>query len=212
MNRHLPRPDLSHVAAEIAAAAARLVVEDGMEYGPAKHQALQLLGLPGRTPLPGNDLLEAEVRDYIALFCPSTQALDLQALRALALVWMLRLQAFRPHVGGAVWRGTATRRNDIYLQLFCDDSKSAEIALIDQRVAYDVQTVTGFTGDTVDALSIQDFCAELAQNVSVHLMIYDYDDLKGALRKDSQGAALRGDAVALQRLLDTTHLLAKSTP
>ena len=38
--------------------------------------------------------------------------------------------------GGAVWHGTATRLSDIYLQLFCDDPKSAEIALIEHRVDY----------------------------------------------------------------------------
>ena len=40
---------------EIAAAAARLVVEEGMEYGPAKRRALRDLGLPTRTSLPNND-------------------------------------------------------------------------------------------------------------------------------------------------------------
>ena len=35
-----------------------------------------------------------------------------------------RLAAFRPYLGGAVWHGTATRLSDIYLQLFCDDSKA----------------------------------------------------------------------------------------
>ena len=201
MTRHYPSTDTTQAAAEIAAAAARLVVEDGMEYGPAKHQALQLLGLQRRTPLPTNDQLDAEVRDYIALFCPGTQARELRILRELAQLWMQRLQAFRPHLGGAVWRGTATRRNDIYLQLFCDDSKSAEIALIDQRVAYDVQTVTGFTGETVDALSVHERSRELNQPVAIHLMIYDYDDLKGALTKNTQGISARGDAAALARLL-----------
>ena len=127
-------------------------------------------------------------------------------MRALALVWMQRLSAFRPHLGGALWRGTATRRNDIYLQLFCDDSKSAEIALIDQGVAYSVQPVTGFTGETVDTLSVLAYCRELAQNVPVHVMIYDYDDLRGALKKDAQGFSRRGDTAAVQ------HLMAKSAP
>ena len=52
--------------AEIAAVAARLVVDDGLEYGPAKRQALRVLGLPTRTPLPGNDLLEEAVFEHIA--------------------------------------------------------------------------------------------------------------------------------------------------
>ena len=52
--------------------------------------------------------------------------------------WMERLAAFRPFLTGAVWRGTATRLNDIHIELYCDDSKAAELALIDGRVDYEV--------------------------------------------------------------------------
>src|ERR671938_230618 len=128
---------------EIAAAAARLVVEEGLEYGPAKKRAVKQLGLAARAPLPDNDTLEDAVREYIALFCGDTQPAELAALRRLALTWMERLAEFRPYLGGAVWHGTATRLSDIYLQLFCDDPKSAEITLIDNRVDYEPRTVTG---------------------------------------------------------------------
>ena len=74
------------------------------------------------------------MREYIALFCADTQPAELAALRELALVWMQRMADFRPFLGGAVWRGTATRLSDIYIQLFCDDPKSAEIALIELQV------------------------------------------------------------------------------
>ena len=106
---------------EIAATAARLVVEEGLEYGPAKRRAAKQLGLGPRAALPDNDLLEDEVRDYLAVFCADTQPGELAALRKLAAVWMERLEAFRPHLCGAVWHGSATRLSDIYLQLFCDD-------------------------------------------------------------------------------------------
>jgi hypothetical protein len=139
---------------EIAAAAARLVVEEGLEYGPAKRRALRDLGLSARTALPNNDEVEAEVRDYIELFCADTQPQELHALRKLALEWMERMAVFRPYVGGAVWHGTATRLSDIYIQLFCDDSKSAEIALIDHHVDYEPRMVTGFHGEHVEALSV----------------------------------------------------------
>ena len=46
------------VTAEIAAAAARMVVEEGLEYGPAKRRALKQLGLPKHAPLPSNEELE----------------------------------------------------------------------------------------------------------------------------------------------------------
>ena len=186
---------------EIAATAAALVVEEGLEYGPAKHRALKQLGLPTRTALPDNDELEDAVREYIELFCSDTQPAELAALRALALVWMERLTPFRPHLGGAVWHGTATRLSDIYLQLFCDDPKSAEIALIEHNVAYEPRTVTGFTGGKVEALSLLSLCKPLNETVGVHLLVYDHDDLRGALRRDAKGRTPRGDLAALQKLL-----------
>lgn len=186
---------------EIAAQAARLVVEEGLEYGPAKRQAVKQLGLPSRTPLPGNDEVEDEVREYIALFCADTQPAELVALRRLAVVWMERMAAFRPYLGGAVWHGTATRLSDIYIQLFCDDSKSAEIALIDHQVRYVPRTVVGFHGESVEALSVHAFSPELKEEVGVHLLVYDLDDVRGALRPDAKGRTPRGDLTAVRRLL-----------
>lgn len=192
---------MESIKREIAAAAARWVVEDGLEYGAAKRKAMRDLRLPSRTPLPGNDEVEAQVREYIQLFCSDTQPAELQALRALAHQWMTRMAAFRPHLGGAVWHGTATRMSDIYIQLFCNDSKSAEIALIDHHVDYEPRTVTGFHGESVDALSIHAPSRELGTEVGVHLLIYDLDDMRGALRLDSQGRTPRGDLAAVGRLL-----------
>ena len=190
------------VKAAIAATAARLVVEEGLEYGPAKRRALRELGLPSRSPLPGNDMLEDEVFDYLNLFCADTQPQELRALRELALTWMERLQVFRPHLSGAVWRGSATRLSDIYIQLFCDDAKSAELMLIDQGVRYEVQAIKGFKGEEVDALSIHSLCTALNEDIGVHLMVYDYDDLRGALQPDERGFAVRGDLASLRQLLD----------
>lgn len=186
---------------ELAAVAARAVVEEGLDYGAAKRRAAKQMGLSPRTPLPDNAALELAVEDYLAVFCADTQPTELRALRALALDWMDRLSAFRPHIAGAVWHGTATRRSDIYLQLFCDDPKSAEISLIDMGVAYEPRRVTGLHGDSVDALSVHAFCKPLEEHVGVHLMVYDLDDLRGALRADARGRRPRGDATALRALL-----------
>ena len=187
---------------EIAAVASRLIVEDGMEYGPAKRRAVKEMGLPARTALPNNDEVEAEVRDYIQMFCADTQPRELHALRLLALEWMGRMAAFRPYVGGAVWHGTATRLTDIYIQLFCDDSKSAEIALIDHHVDYEPRMVPGFHGEQVEALSVHATSRELGEEVGVHLLVYDLDDLRGALKPDAQGRTPRGDAAGLRKLIE----------
>lgn len=196
---------LENVTAEIAQTAARFVVEEGLEWGAAKQRALRQLALPSRTALPDNDQLEEAVREYIELFCGETQPQELQALRELALVWMDRLQEFRPHLAGAVWRGTATRLSDIYLQLFCDDSKSAEIALINNQVQYEPSTVIGFQGKPVEALSIHSLCKPINEVVGVHLMVYDHDDMRGAMKPDSHGRSPRGDARALRKLLEESR-------
>ena len=158
-------------------------------------------GLSARTSLPHNDELEAEVRDYIALFCADTQPHELKILRLLALEWMERMVRFRPYIGGAVWHGTATRLSDIYIQLFCDDSKSAEIELIDHHVDYEPRYVTGFHGEQVEALSVHAPSRELGEEIGVHLLVYDLDDLRGALKPDAQGRSPRGDIAAFRRLI-----------
>ncbi len=186
---------------DIAQAAARLVVEEGLEFRAAKYQALQSLGLPSRTPMPNNEEVEAQVREHISIFCAEEQAQELAALRRMAVVWMQRMADFRPYLTGSVWRGTATKHSDVYIQLFCDDSKSAEIALIDHQVRYEPTAVVGMRGKTVDALSIVVPCTELNAEVLVHLMVYDHDDLRGALKPDRDGRAPRGNIRAVQALL-----------
>ncbi len=186
---------------ELLNTASRLVVEEGLEYGPAKRRAIKQLGLPTRTPLPDNDAVEDAVREYIEIFCADTQPVELRALRELALTWMERLPQFRPHLSGAVWHGTATRLSDIYIGLFCDEPKSPEIALINHNARYEAREVTGFNGETVNALSIHSLCSPLQETVGVHLMVYDLDDIRGALQKDNKGRRPRGDIEALQALL-----------
>jgi hypothetical protein len=193
---------MDSVKLEIAAAAARMVVEEGLEYGPAKRRAVRQLGLNARSALPDNDVIEDAVREYIELFCAETQPAELAALRRLALTWMERLAQFRPYLGGAVWHGTATRLSDIYIQLFCDDPKSAEMALVDNKVDYEARTVTGFNGDSVEALSLSSISRELGEPIGVHLMIYDHDDVRGALRRDAKGRAPRGDIAAVRALVE----------
>jgi hypothetical protein len=195
------RSPMYETKSEIAALAARYVVEEGLEYGPAKRRAAKAMGLSARVALPDNDAIEDAVADYIAVFCQDTQPVELLALRKLALLWMERLIDFRPYLGGAVWHGTATRLSDVYLQLFCDDCKSAEMVLIDKQVSYVPRSVRGFNGESVEALSVHAFCPDLKEEIGVHLMIYDRDDMRGALRPDARGRVPRGDVSAVRQLI-----------
>jgi hypothetical protein len=191
----LPTP-----VAEIASAAARLVVDEGMEYAQAKRKAARHVGRRphGGAALPSNEQVEDEVRSYLELFCADTQPAELAALRRVALRWMQRLAEFRPHLSGAVWRGTATRLSAVHLDLYCDDPKGAEISLVNLGVDYGV----GNADDEVHYLSIDERCAEIDDRVTLHLAVRDLDDLRGALKPDTRGRSWRGDAAALQRLLE----------
>lgn len=180
-----------------------MVVEEGLEYGPAKRRAVKQMGLNSRAELPDNDQLEEAVHEYLSVFCADTQPAELRALRRLAAEWMERLSEFRPHLTGAVWRGTATRLNDIHLQLYCDDSKSTEIQLINQGLTYDVGAVPGPRGTEVDCLSMTIPCPELNEPIGLHLTILDLDDMRGALKANSRGQADRGDLTAVLAQLNT---------
>jgi hypothetical protein len=187
---------------EIAAAAARLIVDEGMDWGPAKQRAVRDLGLSRSAALPGNDEVEDAVREHIAIFHADTQPGELRALRELAAQWMGRLADFRPHLAGAVWRGTATRLSNVHLQLYCDDSKAAEIELLNRGLDFDVAETTGPRGRAVDMLMLDVPCPALQERVTLCLSILDFDDLRGALKPDARGRTERGDLGALQALLE----------
>jgi hypothetical protein len=197
----------SFLLGEMAASAARLVVEEGMEYAAAKRRAARDVGhLRGgsRIELPSNEAVEDAVREHIALFCADTQPDELAALRALALTWLQRLAEFRPHLSGAVWRGTATRLSAIHIDLYADDAKAPEIALINQGIDYDTDEASGAgrRGEPLSVLSLAARCAELNERVTLHLTVHDHDDLRGALVPDAAGRRWRGDARALARLVE----------
>ena len=187
---------------EIAAHAARLIADEGLDWGAAKQRALRDLGL-GRAALPNNLEVEDALREHLALFHADTQPAELRALRELAAVWMKRLEEFRPHLTGAVWRGTATRLSNLHLQLFCDDGKSAEIGLLNRGLSFDVGETRGLRGESVDMLVLDVPCPTLQERVTLCLSILDFNDLRGALKPDARGLTERGDLAALEQLLAT---------
>jgi len=194
----------SVLSEEVAATAARLVVEEGMEYGQAKRKAVRALGrrTPRQAEMPSNEQVEDEVRAYIELFCADTQPAELRTLREVAAEWMARLAEFRPHLSGAVWRGTATRQSAVHIDLYCDDTKSTEIALLNLGIDYDVDTLERPGGQPLDILSVASPCPAFGEPVTLHLAVRDLDEQRGALKPDARGRSWRGDLAALQRLLE----------
>src|ERR1700761_1347053 len=146
---------------------------------------------------PSNEAIEAEVRSHIAIFHAETQPAELRALRETALRWMLRLAEFRPHLGGAVWRGTATRQSIVRIDLYCDDTKAPELAFLNRGIDYETVSEPLGRGEHSLVLVVDERNAELGDWVTLHFNVLDLDDLRGALKPDARGQSWRGDAVAL---------------
>lgn len=126
---------------EIAATAARLIAEDGLDYASAKRKAVEILGTDGTRaslPLPDNALVEFELRRWLTTFEGERYHGRLRALRELAVQLMQRLAAFNPHLVGAVLNGAVTDHSDIWLHLFTDSAKDVEIFLLDEGVQFEV--------------------------------------------------------------------------
>jgi hypothetical protein len=57
----------------------------------------------------------------------------------------------------------------------------------------------------VDALSLSSVSRTLGEAIGVHLMIYDHDDVRGALKRDTKGRVPRGDLAAVRALLENSR-------
>lgn len=140
---------------EVAAAAARLIAEDGLDFATAKNKAAQALfgaGANLRSLLPDNSKVELELRRYLTTFAPERHRGTLTALRELAVMMMRRLAQFNPHLVGAVLNGTATEHSNLHLHLFTDDAKAVELFLLEQGVDFDVTEGNGRNGEPMESL------------------------------------------------------------
>jgi hypothetical protein len=127
--------------AEVAAAAARLIAEDGCDYATAKRKAVREVlgdGERARRALPDNAQIEAELRRYLQTFAADTQPALLADRRKLALRLMQQLAAFNPYLVGAVLNGTATEHSDVVLNLYTDSAKEVEMFLLDRGIDFQV--------------------------------------------------------------------------
>jgi hypothetical protein len=198
-------PDTEILRAEIAVAAARMIAEDGADYGSAKRKAArQILGdnkIRGDL-LPDNAQIEEEVRLHNALFFGDTQPARLRHLRLLALELMAQLAQFSPYLTGAALNGTAGEHSDIHLQLFTESAKDVEIFLLNQNIQYEVSESAHFRSghedvETLSFLMRQDG----APAEGVHLSLYHIDDLRGGLKATPGKRPERANAETLRRLM-----------
>lgn len=196
--------DSDPLRAEIAATAARMIAEDGVDYSTAKRKAAkQILGnakTHGST-LPDNAEIEEEVRQYNALFLSDSQPARLLHLRKLALQLMEQLQRFTPHLTGAASNGAAGEHSDIHLQLFAESPKDVEIYLLNQNINFEVSETPHFKKyhDPVETVSF------MWKKEGIHLALYELDDLRGAVKKGREGQTERLTIDEVRKLINESE-------
>ena len=186
--------------ARIAAAAARLMAEDGVEdFALAKRKAARQLGAEDTRSLPKNEEIEAELRAYQSLYQGEEQRERIQYLRQRALEAMHLLERFRPYLAGSVLSGTAGRYSDIDLQLFTDDGKAVEHFLLSRNIVYDISDERRFAGDQARAVSVLKVDW---QGVPLNLAIYTLKEERGTLKATWAGRPIeRAGIQAVTQLL-----------
>lgn len=193
--------DLLQLRNEIALLAARLVAQDGADLDTARRKAArQVLGVTPPKPnmLPDDGQIEDEVRKYLALFGGAAHTERLAHLRATALQVMEALADFNPYLSGAVLQGTAGEHDDIHLQLFADSAKEVQIYLLNRNVNIDISETPHFKGGRHAAVETVTFPW---MKETVHAELYEYQDLRGALKPRADGRAQRVDIAGLRALI-----------
>lgn len=190
----------SQMRARIAAVAARLMAEDGVDdFALAKRKAARQLGATDTQSLPANDEIEAELRAYQSLYQGDEQRERIVELRTVALAAMRALEAFNPYLAGPVLKGTAGRYADIDLQLFTDDLKSVELFLLNRSLEYSVSEQRHYCGDEPRAVPVLRLDWD---GVPVNLAVYAANDERTALKASAAGRPIeRASPSAVSALL-----------
>jgi hypothetical protein len=193
--------DLIQLRAEIALVAARMVAQDGADIDTARRKAArQVLGVNQPVPnmMPDDIQVEDEVRKYLALFGGPDHGERLVQLRATALQVMEALADFNPYITGPVLQGTAGEHDDIHLQLFADSAKEVQIYLLNRNVNIEISETPHFKGGRHAPVETVSFPW---MKETVHAQLFEYQDLRGALKPRADGRPQRLDAAGLRALI-----------
>jgi hypothetical protein len=203
LTRHIMGRDIGskqqQMRTRIAAAAARLMAEDGIEdYAAAKRKAARSLGATDTHALPSNDEIEVALRSYQALYQPDEQRDRIDALRSIALEVMEMLASFRPYLSGSVLKGTAGRFADIDLQIFPESTKEVELYLLNHGIEYKAEDQRHYCGDEPRDVSVVRFEWD---ETPIALAIYAARDERSNLKTSVSGRPIERAGIAAVRAL-----------
>jgi hypothetical protein len=187
----------------IAAAAARLMAEDGIDnFALAKRKAARQLGAADTESLPTNDEIEAELRAYRALYQADEHPERIAELRRVALDAMRALERFSPYLTGPVLKGIAGPYAEVDLQLYPDSPKDVELFLLERNIAFDTAEGRRYSGDRARAVSV--YKLEWL-DTPLRLSVFDPRDERVALK-----TSLAGRVMDRAGIVEVGQMLGKS--
>src|SRR5687767_386650 len=180
--------------ARIAAAAARMMAEDGIDdFALAKRKAARQLGAGNTQALPGNDEIEVELEAYRELYQADEHPARIAELRKVALEAMRALERFTPYLTGPVLKGIAGRYAEIELQLFPESTKELEIFLLERNIAFTTHESRRYSGDRARAVSVFSLVWE---GTPIKLSVFDPRDERVALKSSVAGKVMERAGIA----------------
>lgn len=181
----------------IAAAAARLIAEEGVEdYGFAKRKAARQMGVTEGEFLPTNAEIEEALQEHLAIYQDDDHEERLFALRCAARDAMQMLAPFRPLLTGTVLSGTAGAYSSVELEIYTDSAKDVEIFLLGQGLRYEHREVRKGGPDAPEAVLEFDY-----DEAPVRLSIYSHIAERSTRRASPGGTSERADLDAVEALL-----------
>jgi hypothetical protein len=182
------------VRARIAAAAARIMAEDGIDdFALAKRKAARQIGADEGQGLPGNEEVEAELEAYRALYQAEEHPDRIADLRRVALGAMRALAQFNPYLTGPVLKGIAGPYAEIELQLFPESAKELEIFFLDHNLAYTSREMRRYSGDRARPVTVFSLTWE---GMPLKLWVFDPRDERVALKSSQAGRVMERAGIA----------------
>jgi hypothetical protein len=193
---------MNAIKLEIAARAAQMIADSGLDYGSAKRKAaLDVCGthsLP-KDSLPSTEDVDSALLEHLDLF-DEGHAARVRLMREVALELMERLSEFQIYLTGAAWKGVCAEHAFVHLQAFHDNTKEVEYALLNMKIAFEAETAPHWRGDK-DCEALALLYPTKDEKVPVLISLYGTDDLRGALktkiRLGEEHIAARGNRQAL---------------
>jgi predicted nucleotidyltransferase len=164
------------------------------DYLLAKRKAAGRLGVSDRSSLPGNEEVEAALREQQRLFGGSRYEDRLTELRRTARQIMCIFEEFEPRLVGAVLTGAVTEHSDVNLHVFSDTPEAIAFKLMEQGIPYRLaERKVRYSADRTECLPAYRFAAG---DVPVEVTVFPYTAMRQAPCCPVEGGPMRRASLA----------------